>query len=84
MIVNFVLRRELRVVPAQTQDVGAGRAERRSTREILGLVKVTVPGPETLVHATSTTLPTGKPSSVAVPFSVADWRNVNCLIRRRR
>ena len=33
--------------------------------------KVTVPGPETLVHVVTSVLPNGKPSSVAVPFSVA-------------
>ena len=37
----------------------------------LGLAKVTVPGPEVLVHAIVNTGGVGRPSSVTVPFSAA-------------
>ena len=42
----------------------------------LTLPKVTVPGPLTLDHVRANVLPAGNPSSVAVPFSVADAGSV--------
>ena len=39
-------------------------------------LKMTVPGPLTMLHETSSVLPRGSPSSVAVPLSTATFGSV--------